>query len=156
MKAYLARLVEEAPSGLGALNEAREYLQARILGVLQRKGAMVPLAFRGGTALRFLFASARFSEDLDFSLEGGAGLYDFRGYLAAVTGEFLSEGYEARVRVSDRRTAHSAYVCFPGLTYELGLSPNRHRTLSVKLGVDTRPPAGATLATTVVRRCQRR
>jgi hypothetical protein len=36
-------------------NLAREYLQARILLALQETGAMLPLAFRGETALRFLF-----------------------------------------------------------------------------------------------------
>jgi hypothetical protein len=32
-------------------NLAREYLQARILAALQETGAMIPLAFQGGTAL---------------------------------------------------------------------------------------------------------
>ena len=40
----------------------------------------------------------------------------------------------------------------PGLLYELQLSPHRDETLAVKLEVDTNPPAGAGLATTVVRR----
>jgi predicted nucleotidyltransferase component of viral defense system len=48
----------------------REYLQARILESLQKSGAMIPLAFHGGTALRFLFSHGRYSEDLDFALEG--------------------------------------------------------------------------------------
>lgn len=54
MKPYLVRLTEAA-SSLQARSLTREYLQARILGCLQRAGAMVPLAFHGGTALRFLF-----------------------------------------------------------------------------------------------------
>ena len=41
---------------------------------------------------------------------------------------------------------------FPGLLYDLGLSGQRSEVLSVKLEVDTNPPAGAGLATTVVRR----
>jgi len=152
MKAYLARLVDAAPSPVQALNEVREYLQARILGVLQRQGAIIPLAFRGGTALRFLYATARYSEDLDFSLEGKAGHYDFRAYLGAISREFLAEGYEVQVKLSDKKIVHSAFVRFPGLPEELGLSPHRRQTLSVKLEVNTRPPAGAILATTVVRR----
>jgi len=152
MKAYLARLVDAAPSPVQALNEVREYLQARILGVLQRQGAIIPLAFRGGTALRFLYATARYSEDLDFSLEGKAGHYDFRAYLGAISREFLAEGYEVQVKLSDKKVVHSAFVRFPGLPEELGLSPHRQQALSVKLEVDTRPPAGAILATTVVRR----
>jgi hypothetical protein len=40
---------------------------------------MASLAFHGGTALRFLFAIPRFSEDLEFSLEGKRGAFDLRG-----------------------------------------------------------------------------
>ena len=152
MKAYLAELVEAAPSPVQARNDAREYLQARILGVLQRQGAMIPLAFHGGTALRFLYATARYSEDLDFSLEGEASSYDFRAYLRAVQNEFTSEGYEVQLRVSDSKTVHNAFVRFPGLPHDLGISPHRRETISVRIEVDTRPPAGAVLATTVVRR----
>jgi hypothetical protein len=47
----------------------REYLQARILESLRRAGAMVPLAFHGGTSLRFLYSLPRYSEGLEFALE---------------------------------------------------------------------------------------
>ena len=70
MKEELIRIVRETENNLSAWNRAREYLQARILGLLQETGAMIPLAFCGGTALRFLYSLPRFSEDLDFSLEG--------------------------------------------------------------------------------------
>ncbi|MBS1252769.1 MAG: hypothetical protein MAG451_01811 [Anaerolineales bacterium] len=59
MKEYLVQLAGEQSTPAQAQNVAREYLQARILGSLQRAGAMIPLAFHGGTALRFLYASAR-------------------------------------------------------------------------------------------------
>lgn len=152
MKDHLAELVRASSSLLKARNEIREYLQARILGVLQRQGAMVPLAFHGGTALRFLFATARYSEDLDFSLEGKKKDYNFRGYLKAIEKEFLSEGYDVRLKVNDGKAVHQSFVRFPGLLHEMGLLPNRRETLAVKLEVDTRPPAGAALETTVVRR----
>ncbi len=113
---------------------------------------MVPLAFHGGTALRFLFATARYSEDLDFSLDGKRGEYDFRAYMRAIEREFSLERYEVQFKVNDKKSVHSAFIHFPGLYYDLGLSPHRRETLSVKVEVDTRPPAGATLATTVIRR----
>jgi len=71
-------------------NRVREILQAGVLGSLQRAGAMVPLAFQGGTALRFLFAIRRYSEDLDFALENPEGGYDFRKHLRAVPSEPVS------------------------------------------------------------------
>jgi hypothetical protein len=53
MKDYLAELVRQEPIATQGRTLAREYLQARILASLQRAGAMIPLAFHGGTALRF-------------------------------------------------------------------------------------------------------
>ena len=47
---------------------------------------------------------------------------------------------------------HSAFVRFPGLLFELGVSPHRTEVLAIKIEVDTRPPAGARLETSVVRR----
>jgi hypothetical protein len=152
MKERLIEIVGKAASPAQSQNEAREYLQARILGVLQRSGAMIPLAFHGGTALRFLYASSRRSEDLDFALEKARLQYDFRGYLQAIRSELRPEGYSVTLKASDQRAVHSAFIRFPGLLYELGLSSHRDQVLSVKLEVDTNPPAGAVLTTTVVRR----
>jgi Nucleotidyl transferase AbiEii toxin, Type IV TA system len=152
MKEYLAELVRQSPTPVQGRNLAREYLQARILVALQRAGAMIPLAFHGGTALHFLYAHGRYSEDLDFSLEGDRQSYDFLGYLKAIHSELIREGYEVALKVSDQKTVHSAFIRFPGLLYDLGLSGQRSEVLAVKLEVDTNPPAGAGLETTVVRR----
>lgn len=152
MKDYLAGLVRDAPDGTQGHNIAREYLQARILGALQRAGAMIPLAFHGGTALRFLYGHGRYSEDLDFALERERAGYDFRSYLQTIRLELAAEGYLVELKISDRKAVHSAFVRFPGLPHELGLSPLRSEGLAVKIEVDTSPPAGAVLATTVVRR----
>jgi hypothetical protein len=151
MKEYLAELVRDSPSLVQARNLARECIQARLLECLQRAGAMVPLAFHGGTALRFLYAIPRYSEDMDFALEQAHEEYDLRAYLRAIRAQLEAEGYTVELRVSDRRVVHSAFVRLPGLLYELGLSPHRTEVLAVKLEVDTHPPAGAVLATTVVR-----
>lgn len=152
MKDYLVELARASPTPAQARNVTREYLQARILGALQRAGAMIPLAFHGGTALRFLYASARYSEDLDFALEKDKRRYDFRAHLQTIQSELTAEGYAVELKVSDKKVVHSAFVRFPGLLYELGLSPHRSETLSVKIEVDTNPPAGAGLTTSVVRR----
>ena len=152
MKEHLSEIVRAAATPAQGQNRAREYLQARILGVLQRVGAMIPLAFHGGTALRFLFGSARYSEDLDFALEQARSGYEFRAYLQAIQSVFALENYAVTLRVSDQKTVHSAFIRFPGLLYELGLSPHRDQVFSVKIEVDTDPPAGAELTTTVIRR----
>lgn len=152
MKAYLRKLIEQADSPVQGQLIAREYLQARILEHLQHMGAMVPMAFQGGTALRFLFDLPRYSEDLDFTLERREEQYDFRKYLEKIRREFEKEGYDVRVKINDKNVVHAAFIRFQGLLFELGLSPHRNQILAVKLEVDANPPAGAGLETTVTRR----
>lgn len=152
MKAYLQDIMHASASPNQARNTVREYLQARILSVLQKCGAMIPLAFQGGTALRFLFLSARYSEDLDFALEKDPSRYDLRAYLKSIRSALQSEAYTVELKLNDKGTVHSAFVKFTGLPYELGLSPRRSENFSVKIEVDTRPPSGAVLSTTIVRR----
>jgi predicted nucleotidyltransferase component of viral defense system len=152
MKDYLAELVRTSPAPAHARNVVREYLQARILNALQRAGAMIPLAFHGGTALRFLYATARYSEDLDFALEKDKKRYDFREFLRAIKTELAVEGYAVELKVNDKKTVHSAFVRFTGLFHELDLTNQRSEVLAVKIEVDTNPPSGAVLTTSIVRR----
>ena len=152
MKDYLADLVKASGSAVQGRNIAREYLQARILSSLQRAGAMVPLAFHGGTALRLLYSLPRYSEDLDFALERPDKDYDVRGYLRAIRSDLSLEGYEIDLRMSENKVVHSAFVRFRGLLYELDLSPHTDETLAVKIEVDTNPPSGAILETRILRK----
>ncbi|MCK5428724.1 MAG: nucleotidyl transferase AbiEii/AbiGii toxin family protein [Anaerolineales bacterium] len=152
MKAYIEHLLKDVTNPILGRNLLREYLQARILESLQRSGAMVPLAFHGGTALRFLYAIPRYSEDLDFTLEWPGTSYDFRAYLRAIQENFFNEGYDVDIKLNDKKTVNSAFVRFTHLLHEYGLSPQMDEVLSVKIEVDTNPPAGAGLDTTIVRR----
>lgn len=152
MKEHLAALIRSSTSPVEARNLAREYLQALILQSLQHVGAMNTLAFHGGTALRFLYSLPRFSEDLDFALERNSSQYDFRGYLQSIRKELEAQGYAITFKVNDQKTVHSAFVRFTGLLFDLKLSPHQDEVLAVKIEVDTNPPAGATLTTSLVRR----
>lgn len=50
----------------------REYIQLLVLNQLYQHKEASEIYFKGGTAIRLMFRSARFSEDLDFSTELGA------------------------------------------------------------------------------------
>jgi predicted nucleotidyltransferase component of viral defense system len=152
MKEFLLEIIQSNPDPIRKRNLVREYLQARILEALQRSGAMIPLAFQGGTALRFLYSISRFSEDLDFALERSAASYDFRSYLKEIQSVFVAEGYTLQIKVNDQKTVNSAFIRFNGLLYDLKLSPQPTEALSVKIEVDTNPPKGAGLETDLVRR----
>ncbi len=152
MKEYLLEILSTSTDPLRNRNIVREYLQARILEALQRAGGMIPLAFQGGTALRFLYNIARFSEDLDFSLEKGDSGYNFRHYLKQIQSIFTAEGYNLQIKVSDNKTVNSAFLRFFDLPYELKLSSQPTEVLSIKIEVDTNPPEGATLEVDLIRK----
>ena len=152
MKDHLHALVRGLDPVVGR-NVAREYLQARILWGLQRAGAMSPLAFQGGTALRFLYGLARYSEDLDFALEERRDDYDLRGWMRAVVRQLRREGYAVDGSVRDRGTMQTGWIRVRGLLHEVGLSPHRDEVLAVKLDVDTQAADGwAETETSLVRK----
>ncbi len=152
MKDHLKQLVADRRSLFEKTGVVREYLHARILQTLQEMGAFENWAFVGGTALRFLYGLPRYSEDLDFSLvDPGVGS-DLERALRQIRTVFEAEDYGVRVKRRDKKTVWSAMVRFEGLLGELGLSPRWNQVLSIRIEVDTNPPAGATLETTLVRR----
>lgn len=152
MKQQLLDLIRRASPAI-AKSLAREYLQARILLAMQEAGAMIPLAFHGGTALRFLFDLPRFSEDLDFALErperGGFEMDAIERRLAA---HLEREGYRVETKLRKGTAVESVMVGIPGLLHEAGLSSRETEKLSIRIEVDTQPPSGAGLETTIIRR----
>ena len=151
MKQELDRIVRATGSEMEAWNRCRDYLQVRILELMQDTGAMIPLAFCGGTALRMLYALPRFSEDLDFSLERDRRNFRLDTCVKRVARGLSREGYDVSVMSRAVSTVQSHWLRFPGLPWELGLSPRPNRVLAIKVDVDTHPPDGAGLVTHIVR-----
>ena len=127
-------------SGL-KLNKLREYLQAFVLRSFHESEAFRPLAFVGGTALRFLHNLPRFSEDLDFSLVSQDG-YAGMDWMAKVKRDLVLAGFNAQVAWNDRKVVHTGWIRLEGLLQEAGLSGMPDQKLSIKLEIDTRPPPG--------------
>ncbi len=152
MKPLLMEILRDQPDDFRRRSTAREYLQARTLLGLQDSGAFSDWAFVGGTALRFLFQLPRYSEDLDFSLTTPRGDARFEKHMESVGRDLTSEGYDVEIRARTRATVAAAFVKFRGLLYEMGLSRHEDEVLSVKVEIDTRPPAGARAKTRLVRR----
>ncbi len=152
MKEQIKQIIASAPDRLRARNLVREYCQARILQFLQEAGAFGSWIFHGGTALRFLYMLPRYSEDLDFALTIPSAAPDFVSIITDVGRSFEAEAYEVDSRIDDQKTVKSAFIRFPGLLYELGLSPPRTEVLSIKVEVDSHPPAGGIAETSIIRR----
>jgi hypothetical protein len=152
MKDYLKQQLETIRDTHLAVCIVREYLQARTLECLQENGAFANWAFVGGTALRFLYAMPRFSEDLDFSLTIPGADDHFITFMKQIKNSFFAENYDITIKTKSAQTVHAAFLKFPGLLYELGLSPHSSETLSIKVEIDTNPPAGAGLETSIIRK----
>lgn len=151
MKGLLENILRREPDDLSRRNRTREYLQARILLALQDQGAFTNWAFLGGTALRFLFAIRRYSEDLDFALTAPGEDARFDRMMRGVQADLEAESYAVEIKKRARKTVASALVKFRGLLFDLGVSPHLEETLAVKVEIDTNPPAGARTETRLVR-----
>jgi len=152
MKDYLKQLIEKTQDTNLARCIVRECLQARTLEFLQENGAFVDWAFVGGTALRFLYSLPRFSEDLDFSITESGTEDNFAEHMKKVKNRFLAEDYEATIKAKTNKTVRSAFIKFPGLLYELGLSPLSSEVISIKVEIDSNPPVGAKVETSIIRK----
>ncbi len=152
MKDYLKQQIEKIQDANFARCVVREYLQAITLECLQDSGAFVNWAFVGGTALRFLYSLPRFSEDLDFSIAEPPAEDNFAELMKKAKNRFLAEDYEVTVKAKTAKTVRAAFIKFPGLLYELGLSPLRSEVISIKVEIDSNPPAGAKLEASIIRK----
>jgi hypothetical protein len=144
-------LVESIDDPVRKKNVLREYVQAFVLRSLHESEAFRGMAFVGGTALRFLEGLPRYSEDLDFSLVNALRYEPFR-WLKKIKSDLSLAGFECAVTFNERKTVNAAWVRIAGLLSQAGLAASSDPKLAVKLEIDTRPPAGAVVARTVLRR----
>jgi len=151
MKEEALALVRGVSDPGQALNRLREYLQAFVLRSFHESEAFRPLAFVGGTALRFLHNLPRFSEDLDFSLVSTEG-YEGQKWMAKVKRDLTLAGLNPEVTWNDRKVVHTGWVRVAGILHDAGLSAMPAEKLAIKLDIDTRPPAGARFERRVVTR----
>jgi hypothetical protein len=152
MKDYIKQINATAANDLQSRNTTREYLQARVLQLLQESGAFATWIFHGGTALRFLYGLPRFSEDLDFCLLQPSKTFNLANTVDYIQRALAAENYQVEIKTSGNTAVKSAWLRFPGLLYELGLSSHQNEILSLKLEIDTNPPSGGKTTTTIIRR----
>ncbi len=121
---------------------ASELLQHLTLQSLYAQGAFKHLVFTGGTALRLLYHTARYSEDMDFSLVAAKD-FRFRTTLEKVRGDMVRQNLTMEIHAKkEEKTVAKADLRFPGLLKELNLSPLKSEKLTLKVEIDKRPPAG--------------
>jgi predicted nucleotidyltransferase component of viral defense system len=130
--------------------QLREYLQELVLKLIEKSTHLTQLAFFGGTALRILYELPRFSEDLDFSQVDND--FDFLSLLHFLKRELTLYGFSVSLTQKTTGAVKNSFIKFEGLLYQLGLSQHSNQLLSIKLEIDTNPPCGYVLQTSMIQR----
>ena len=118
-----------------------EFLQHLILQSLYRQNAFKYLTFTGGTALRLLYKTGRFSEDLDFSLTAKEDI-KLTDLIQLLRKDLLLQGIEFESYVKDEKTVFKSDIRFPHILKEFNLSPLKDQKLTIKFEADRKPPKG--------------
>lgn len=134
------------------IHKVREFLQILILKIMYDSGAFKNLAFTGGTALRIIYGLKRYSEDLDFSLVNKRG-HSFADIYKGIERELTTNyGLKLSVRVSDQKAVQSMDLKFNDLLFALKLSSHKAQKLYIKVEVDSNPPVGWQIVTSLISR----
>ena len=113
----------------------REYLQYKILELIFQSEYAQKFSFLGGTCLRLIHNTQRFSEDLDFD-NFDLSEEDFTAVSKVIKKGLEAQGYEVEIRNAFRNAYH-CYVRFPGILYENELSG--HKEAKIAINLDTEP-----------------
>jgi predicted nucleotidyltransferase component of viral defense system len=112
-----------------------EYLQYELLDSLF-KNAAAALSFIGGTAIRMLHDSHRFSEDLDFD-NFGLSFAQFEGLLKTACRDMEYKGFLIEYRMVEKGAYH-CYIRFPEILHRLGLTPEAGRKILIRIDSETK------------------
>lgn len=134
-------------------NVLQEIMQQYVLASLWRGRFFSHAAFHGGTCLRILYGTNRFSEDLDFVLKQASTSFEWQPYLQRIKEDSRGEGIE--FEITDRgkigQAVKKAFLKTDsiGLVLNLELPYERRasRKIRIKLEVDTNAPEGANFET---------
>jgi len=110
----------------------REFLQTKILERIYQKKISSAIFFIGGTSLRLLYDSDRFSEDLDFDL-GEITFKDISPLVVSLINEFRQENIAVDLYKNQTKKRSYFELRFPELLFQLGISRNEEEKLTIKL-----------------------
>lgn len=124
-------------------NIARQYLQILILKAIYQSRHGQALSFMGGTCLRLCHGLKRYSEDLDFAMDGERVHYDFGEMNRLIQKNLALRNLEIEVTASKDKTVQKSFIKATGLLQAINASTIPGQKLQVKIEVDTNPVTGA-------------
>jgi len=116
-------------------NILREYIQYKILEIIFDSEFAEKLAFMGGTAIRIIHGSNRFSEYLDFD-NFNLKREEFEQITKLIQRRLQLEGFEIEIRNVFKEAFH-CYISILKILYEYGISGHEEEKLMIRL--DTEP-----------------
>lgn len=111
-----------------------EYLQYEILDSLFKNKEASKLGFIGGTAIRILHQSPRFSEDLDFD-NFALSYRNFEVLLGKTCKDMKLKGFLIEYKMVQRGAYH-CYIRFPSILYETGISSNQEEKILIRIDTE--------------------
>jgi len=133
IKSFFADSLRRNPSYFEYM--LKEYFHYRMLDIMFSWENASKLSFIGGTSLRILYQTQRFSEDLDFDCFN-LSRDEFISLTDKVIDRLRQEGIkvEAEDKHKDLRlTAFRRNITFPGLMFDLGLTGHPEKKLLIKI-----------------------
>ncbi len=128
IKDYLPKeIVQRNPKG--ALTE---YLQHEFLDAIFKQEGAELLSFMGGTAIRIIYNSQRFSEYLDFD-NFGLDYADFKRLMEKAFRELKLKGFEAEMRLLKKEEVFHGYIKFPLILQQYGLKAHHQEKIFIAL-----------------------
>jgi len=130
-------------------NMLQELMQHLVLASLSRAGFFSVGCFHGGTCLRILYGTSRFSEDLDFLLKKPDSSFRWGPFLEHIRRDCLADGIHFEVQDKKRTdtVVQKAFLKTDSigqvLTLDLPFQRDQRKKIRVKLEVDTNPPTGS-------------
>ena len=126
----------------------KEIIQEIALFALWKAGFFEMAAFKGGTSLRILYGSQRFSEDLDFILKESDPGFDWSDYLKKLLENLEEFGLKTEVKDKSRmdQSVRKAVLKDNSVSNQLNLSFYRGqegKKQTIKLEIDVNPPSGS-------------
>ncbi|MBI4653272.1 nucleotidyl transferase AbiEii/AbiGii toxin family protein [Candidatus Kuenenbacteria bacterium] len=104
------------------LTVAREYLQHSFLSELYKQVGSDRLLFKGGTALRIIYNSPRFSEDLDFTAMKNISYQEIKNLLIDIYSTLNSWGFILDIEEAKQTTGgYLAKTIFSFYNYKINL-----------------------------------
>lgn len=141
LKAYASETIEDEAHAL------KEILQEIILYGISNAGFFDEAIFHGGSSLRILYGLPRFSEDLDFLLKAPNPEFEWEPFMRVIV-ETCNE-FSIKPEVTDKsradKTVQKMFLKDDSIGKILDLSFRHHpgKKLTIKLEIDTNPPAGS-------------